>query len=129
MSEMKVNDAIRKVLNLVKPMLEERDVREVDSLLGNIHSQYKSVYAKAYGQENENGIVETESGQILSHTMDKSINGILSVYGLSLERVKEQIDELNSEGLAPVEKIILPSPTVLGVKIEFDEDCEFPEFE
>ena len=129
MSEMNVNDAMKKILNIVRPMLSEHDSRQVDSLLASIHEKYRATYAKAYGQEREDGLVETESGEVLAMTMDKSINGILSFYGLSLEAIKEQVDELNEEGLAPVEKVILPTPLVMGLKIEFDEECEFPEFE
>lgn len=127
MSEMNVSDAISRVLALVRPMVDSRDMREIDSLLANIHTEYKAKFIQANSVEKD-GVIVTDSGEILALTMDKAMNHILSFYGLSLQDVKGQIDELNEEGLSPVETIILPRPKLLGCNIEFD-DIEFPTFE
>ena len=105
------------------------EFNEIDALLNIVYENYCEAYSRAYAEEKEDGTIVTKDGEILYAPMDKCVAILLGFYGTSLEDIKADIDELNSEGFSPVKKLILPQPKVLGLDLEFDAEVKFPEVE
>lgn len=129
MSKINYNIALNKIIKIVKPHLSEAQMREVDALLDFMYQNHIDLFAELNDGEIENGMIVTRDGKYLVNAMDKSMHFFLSMYGLGLEEIKEQITELNKEGLSPPVSLILPRPRVMGLAIEFDDDTKFPQVE
>ena len=129
MSKINYNIALNKIIKIVKPHLSEAQMREVDALLDFMYQNHIDLFAELNDGEIENGMIVTRDGKYLVNAMDKSMHFFLSMYGLGLEEIKEQITELNEEGLSPPVRLVLPRPKVLGMDLEFDDDTKFPQVE
>ena len=121
--------AIHRVLEITKPHLSESQNREVDALLSFAYENHRDLYAELSGGEIDDALIKTRDGKYLASSMDKSMHFFLAMYGLDLQAIKDQIDDINAEGLAPVKTLILPRPKVMGLDLEFEDDAKFPEFE
>lgn len=129
MSKINYNIALSRIIEITKPHLSESQMREVDALLDFLYNNHRDLFAELSDGEIENGMIVTRDGKYLVSAIDKSMHFFLSMYGLDLESIKEQIDELNEEGLSPPVRLVLPQPKIMGLAIEFDVDVKFPAIE
>ena len=86
------------------------------------------MYSQLYGDNGDEPIT-TKSGEVLYAQLDKAMATLLAFYGISLDDIKHDVNELNSEGLSPVKKLILPQAKIMGLDLEFDPELKFPEVE